>query len=135
MKTTRSFSIGLLAALGAFFIIGANPTAYSKATKSSSSSNGIFANSGADGGRLIIKRSAVAGRNITFNLNIDGQPAGSIYWGRTYDRFITPGKHVLSLGYESNRIDWKGTLDVRAGQTYTYVASFGIDKVRLDPAR
>lgn len=98
------------------------------------SANGeIFAKPAAEGGRLLITRSPTMGRNVTIMLTIDGKPAGSLTWGRTYDRFITPGSHVLIASPSRTGRAWQATLDVRAGQTYSYSAAYNVDKLVLTP--
>src|SRR5205807_9385623 len=47
--------------------------------------------------RLIIRRNPNLGFNVIVRLWIDGQPAGSIGYGHTYDGFLTPGRHVLAV--------------------------------------
>lgn len=94
-------------------------------------SGGIFANSAADGGRLVITRSPTMGRNVTITLRIDGKVADSITWRRTFDRYITPGRHTLTASATRTAGGWQTTLDVRAGQTYSYSASYAVDKLVL----
>jgi hypothetical protein len=96
-------------------------------------SDSIFAKTATDGGRLLISRSPTMGRNVTVNLTIDGKPAGSLTWGRTYDRFITPGRHTLTATPGRTGSAWHGTLDVRAGQTYSYSAAYTVSKIVLTP--
>jgi len=98
-------------------------------------SDSIFAKTAADGGRLVITRSPTMGRNVTVNLTIDGKPAGSLTWGRTYDRFITPGRHTLTATPSRTGGAWHGKLDVRAGQTYSYSAAYSVNEVVLTPNR
>ncbi len=46
--------------------------------------------------RLIIRRNPNLGVNVIVRLWIDGQRAGSIGYGHTYEGFLTPGHHVLA---------------------------------------
>lgn len=96
-------------------------------------SGAIFATSAADGGRLIIKRSPLLGYKSRVDLTIDGKPAGTLSRGHTYDRYITPGRHVL-VASPSRGGDSRTVLDVRAGETYSYIASYNVNRLVLTPA-
>ena len=75
--------------------------------------------------RLIIRRNPNLGFNVIARLWIDGQPAGSIGYGHTFDGVLAPGHHVLAV-LASPRprwpIPWQLPLDVRSGQTYGFTA-------------
>ena len=73
------------------------------------------------------------GRNVTITLEIDGKPAGSLRWGGTYDTSITPGRHFLTAWASRDGEAWQATLDVRPGQTYSYSASYSVDRLVLTP--
>ena len=98
-------------------------------------SDAIFATSAADGGRLIIRRSPSLGHNVSITLRIDGKLAGLLSRGRTYDRYLTPGQHHLTASPNRSGGPWRGTLNVRVGETYSYTASFNVDEVVLTPAK
>jgi hypothetical protein len=75
--------------------------------------------------RLIIRRNPNLGFNIVVRLWIDGQPAGSIGYGHTYESFLAPGHHVLAvLATPAPRwpVPWQLPLNVRGGQTYGFTA-------------
>ena len=77
------------------------------------------------GGRLIIHRIADLGNNLIVALWIDGVPEASIAYGHTYEGFLPPGRHVLSVLATPNarwKAPWQMTLDVRAGRTYNFTA-------------
>ena len=93
----------------------------------------IFVKTAAEGGRLLITRSPSMGRNVSVNFTIDSKPAGTLTWGRTYDRYITPGRHVLIASPSRTGRAWQGTLDVRPGHTYPYSATYNVDKLVLTP--
>ena len=95
-------------------------------------SGAIFATSGADGGRLIITRSPVLGYKSRVDLTIDGKPAGTLARGHTFDRYIMPGRHIL-IASPSRGGDSRTVLDVRAGETYSYSASYNVNKLVLTP--
>jgi hypothetical protein len=123
----------LRVALYALLIAAANHSVKARETDSSNASGAIFATSPSHGGRLIVNRSPTLGHNIGVTLTIDGQLAGSITRGRTFDRYITPGRHTLGASPGRGRTPWHGTLNVRAGETYTYTASYHVNKLELTP--
>ena len=80
-----------------------------------------------DGGRLVIKRSPSLGNRLVVGLTIDGASA-SIGYGHTYRAYLRPGRHTLSViasPKPQNVSRWEMTLDVQAGQTYTFLAQAG----------
>lgn len=103
--------------------------------REAASSKGIFATGAADGGRLIIKRSPVMAHNAAVTIMIDGKPAGTLSRNSGYDRYITPGVHTLTASPNRSGDPWHGTLNVRAGETYSYTASYNVNKVVLTPAK
>ena len=114
-------------------IASAIQNANARENDSSNPGGAIFANSAGGGGRLVIRRSPSLGHNVTIYLAIDGQLAGTLTRGRTFDRYITPGRHVLTATPKrSRRSEWQGTLDVRRGETYSYTASYS-NKLVLTP--
>ena len=75
--------------------------------------------------RLIVYRDPGLGNFLIAHLHIDGVPVAAIGYGRTYEGFLSPGRHVLSLLPTPNPkwpTPWQMTLDVRSGQTYTFTA-------------
>jgi hypothetical protein len=75
--------------------------------------------------RLIIRRNPNLGVNVIVRLWIDGQRAGSIGYGHTYEGFLAPGHHVLAVLASPNprwRTPWQLPVDVRSGQTYGFTA-------------
>ncbi len=75
--------------------------------------------------RLIIRRDPGLGTFLIAHLRVDGVPVAAIGYGRTYEGFLTPGRHVLSLLPTPNP-KWPTApgmiLDVRSGQTYSFTA-------------
>ena len=132
MKPARPFTLGLILTTCALLFVGSTQTIYARDYEPSRRAHSIFATSAADGGRLIIKRSPVLGYNVPITMWIDGQLAGAFVWGHTYDRYITPGRHLLVAEPNLLRGDWQGILDVRPGQTYTYIASINPKQLFLD---
>ncbi len=129
------FSIPILgSAICALLVVSAQQKVSARATESSNPSGGIFANSAADGGRLLIRRSPTLAHNVSITITIDGKLAGTLSRNRGFDRFITSGRHTLTATPNRNRGPWQTTLNVRAGETYSYTASYNVDKVVLTPA-
>jgi hypothetical protein len=128
------FPISLLRlAICALLIASASQNANASDKKPPNPSGAIFATSAADGGRLFIRRSPTLGSNVTISLWIDGKVAGTLVRNRTYDRYLTPGRHILTAS-PTNGGDWRGVLDVHRGETYSYTASYG-DKLVLTPMK
>jgi hypothetical protein len=75
--------------------------------------------------RLIVSRDPALGNFVIAHLRVDGVPVAAIGYGRTYEGFLPPGRHVLSLLPTPNP-KWPTPsamiLDVRSGQTYTFTA-------------
>jgi len=131
MKQFR-FSVPVLRlAICALLIASGSQSVNARDDNSSNPSGAIFATSAADGGRLFIRRSPTLGSNVTISLWIDGKVAGTLVRNRNYDRYITPGRHILTAS-PTNGGEWRGVLDVRRGETYSYTASYS-DKLVLTP--
>lgn len=129
----KKISLSVLRRAIAALLIASATQSVNAADKNSSNAGGeIFATSAADGGRLFIRRSPVLGSNVTISLMIDGKVGGTLVRGRTYDRYLTPGRHLLTALPTSGSA-WQGTLDVRPGETYSYTASFNVNKIVLTP--
>jgi len=75
--------------------------------------------------RLIIRRDPALGNYLIAHLRIDGVTVATIGYGRTYEGFLRPGRHVLSLLPTPNP-NWPTApgmiLDVRSGETYNFTA-------------
>jgi len=73
--------------------------------------------------RLIVSRDPALGNFVIAHLRVDGVPVAAIGYGRTYEGFLPPGRHVLSLLPTPNP-KWPTPsamiLDVRSGQTYSF---------------
>jgi hypothetical protein len=100
----------------------------------SRSSDAIFASSLADGARVRMKHSPVLGINIPIAIWIDGVEAGAFAKGHVYERYLTPGRHDLYASRPGRLSDsWHGTLDVRRGETYSFVVTSTPNQVLLLP--
>jgi hypothetical protein len=83
-----------------------------------------------------MKHSPVLGINIAIAVRIDGMVAGSFAKGHVYQRYLTPGRHdVYASRNGSGRIydSYHGTLDVRRGETYSFVVNCTPNRVILTP--
>jgi len=73
--------------------------------------------------RLIVSRDPALGNFLIAHLRIDGGPVAAIPYGRTYEGFLRPGRHVLSL-LPTPSPKWLTpsamVLDARSGQTYNF---------------
>ena len=115
---------------------GANQVVKAADRQFTSRADAIFATRLADGGRLIIKPSPTLQNDVGITVTIDGRLSGSLVRGTTnYESYISPGRHVVVAAPYHLGDDWRVTLDVRRGQTYCYVASYGVRQAWLEPAR
>ena len=75
--------------------------------------------------RLIVTRDPGLGTFLIAHLRIDGVPVAAIGYGRTYEGFLSPGRHVLSL-LAAPSPKWPAPLgmilDARSGETYNFTA-------------
>jgi hypothetical protein len=120
----------LLIATGALFLTSAT----NNKALAAGSDGSVFATSLQDGGRLVIRRSPSLGRNVIVTLRVDGVPARGIAYGQTYDSFLRPGRHVLSVVAAPNPTfnnPWKTTLQVHVGHTYYFTAKTGSSQIIL----
>lgn len=125
MKSINSSSILLLIVCA---LLVANPDQ----TYAGERTNAVGTNT-PEGGRLIIKRSPVLPYDIPMVIYIDGHVAGPNVWPRTFDTYIAPGRHVVVASPNQLRGDWRGIVDVRPGQTHTYLARYNVNRLVLDP--
>jgi hypothetical protein len=131
MKTINSVVVVLAA--GVLFFASAKHIAAGQ-SRYSRSSDAIFSNSLADGGRIRLKHSPVLGINVPIEIKIDGVPAGVFAKGHVYERYLTPGRHKLSAHRPINLTDsWHGTLHVRRGETYSFVVKATVNQIFLEP--
>lgn len=131
MKTTRF--VVLISVVSALVFAsakygGAEQRQYSR------SSDPVFANSLADGGLIRMKHSPALGLNIAIAVRIDGMEAGAFAKGHVYQQYLTPGRHQVSASRPRREYDtWHGTIDVRRGETYSFVVSCTPNHVILQP--
>ena len=135
MKRVNSSVVVLVVTVCVLWFASANPSAARK-SQYSRSSDGTFASSLADGGRIRMKHSPVLGINIAIAVWIDGVQAGAFTKGHVYERYLTPGRHDLyaSRNGPGRLFDsYHGTLDVRRGETYSFVVNCTTNHVILTP--
>ncbi|HWM23406.1 MAG TPA: hypothetical protein VNP98_01165 [Chthoniobacterales bacterium] len=131
----RISSVILVLVAGVVFFAGAKQITAGQ-PKDSRSKDTIFANSLADGGRIRMKHSPILGMNVAMAVRIDGVPAGVFSKGHVYERYLTPGRHDLYVSQSRQQTgSWRGTLDVRRGETYSFVVKVTSNQVVLLPSR
>lgn len=85
-------------------------------------------------GLLRMKHSPALGINIPIAIWIDGAQAGAFAKGHIYERHLTPGRHDVYASRPGRLFDsWHGTLDVRPGETYSFVVKCTPNRVILEP--
>jgi len=86
---------------------------------------GVTSSHAAGGGRLIVKRSANFGERVSLSLSVDGKQVARLVSGRTYDGYLTPGRHVISATVVPNMVYspvWQKQINIQPGQTYSFTA-------------
>ena len=75
--------------------------------------------------RLVVDRVANFGSDLVLVLSIDGKDAGSFTEGRHYSGYLSAGQHTITAEVSPNETGIRParkTLNVKAGQTYSYTA-------------
>jgi len=122
MKTMKSFGLVIVAA-GLFFANAKDITAGQS-------------HSLAESGQIRMKHSPVLGINVPIEVWIDGALAGSFAKGHVFQRHLTPGRHEIYAarpGPGRRGDSWLGTVDVRPGETLSFVVSCTPNRVILQP--
>lgn len=121
MKTYRYSNRNALILMTAYLLF-LGPYATSQAMSSDAQSRRAGA---AGSARLIVCRDPALGNFLIAHLGVDGVPVATIPYGRTYEGFLSPGRHVLSL-LPTPSPKWLTpsamVLNVRSGETYTFTA-------------
>lgn len=76
-------------------------------------------------GRLLINRAPNFGSNMALVVSIDGKDIGSFTEGRNFSGYLPAGQHVITARVDPNMTGAgpaRKTLNVKAGQTYSYTA-------------
>jgi hypothetical protein len=85
-------------------------------------------------GILRMKHSPVLGINIPIAVWIDGVQSGAFAKGHVYERSLAPGRHDLYASRPGQLYSsFYGTLDVRAGETYSFVVKSTPNQLYLIP--
>jgi hypothetical protein len=75
---------------------------------------------------VTLRRIADLGHNVFVRLWIDGQVAGPLIYGHTYETFLPPGRHVLSMAAGPGP-KWNTPsevlLDVRRNRAYNFTVT------------
>ena len=124
MKKLSSAVVVLVLTVGALLFASA---------KQSMAGQSEYYSRGGDG-ILRMKHSPVLGLNIPIAVWIDGRQAGAFAKGHVYERTLSPGRHDL---YASRPgvlyTSYYGTLDVRPGETYSFVVKSTPNQIYLLP--
>jgi hypothetical protein len=119
----RTNSVILVLAVCALFFMGAQQS-FAGPSEYSRSGDGL----------LRMKHSPVLGINIPIAVWIDGAMAGAFAKGHVYERYLTPGRHEVYASRPNTFYDsWYGILDVRPGETYSFVVKCTPNHVILQP--
>jgi hypothetical protein len=79
----------------------------------------------ANSGHLLIYRVANFGSNMAMVVSVDGKDVGSFTEGRNYSGYLPAGQHTIVARVDPNMTGAhpaRKTLDVKAGQTYSFTA-------------
>ena len=85
-------------------------------------------------GRLLINRAPNFGSNMALVVSVDGKDMGSFTEGRNYSGYLPAGQHVITARVDPNQTGAapaRRTLNVKAGQTYSYTAGWSGGNVTL----
>ena len=84
-------------------------------------------------GHVLIYRVPNFGSNLSLVVSVDGKDVGSFTEGRNYDGYLSAGQHVLTARADpsAGRGPGRKTLNVVAGQTYSYTAAWSGGNLKL----
>lgn len=122
----RPNSVVLIVAACALFFAGANQISAGQSEYYSRSGEGI----------LRMKHSPALGINVPISVWINGRQAGVFAKGHVYERALAPGQNEIyaeRAGFGRKFDSWYSVLDVRAGQTYSFVVKCTPNRVLLLP--
>jgi len=75
--------------------------------------------------RLVVHRIPTMGKFVFVQIYVDNVVVGGIAYGETYEGFLNPGHHVLSVLATPSPKWWERPptiVDMRSGQTYRFTA-------------
>jgi hypothetical protein len=126
MKMLNSTFVVLFLTFGAFFFAGATQCGAGQSEYYARGANGV----------LRMKHSPTLGINIPIAVWIDGQQAGVFTRGHVYERSLAPGRHSVYASRPGQLYaSFYGMLDVRPGETYSYVVKINTNQIYLIPSR
>ena len=113
-SASRTLVAGLAIAL---VLVGCSTSPSTSSTSSATAANGA---------RLTVNRIANFGGGVTLLLSVDGKQVAQLPRGQNYDGYLTPGTHVLSatVAPNFNTPPWQKQLNVKAGQAYSFTATW-----------
>ena len=124
MKKLSSTFLVLVLAVGALIFASAGQSVAGQSSYYSQGANGV----------LRMKHSPTLGINIPIAVWIDGQQAGVFTRGHVYERSLAPGRHSLYASRPGQLYcSFYGMLDVRPGETYSYVVKSNSNQIYLIP--
>ncbi len=85
-------------------------------------------------GHLLINRVANFGSDLSLVVSVDGKDVGSFTEGRNYSGYLPAGQHVITARVNPNLTGAgpaQKTLNVKAGQTYSFTAGLSGEKMTL----
>ena len=85
-------------------------------------------------GHLLINRVANFGSDLSLVVSVDGKNVGGFTEGRNYSGYLPAGQHVITARVDPNpggTRPARKTLNVKAGQTYSFTAGLSGGKMTL----
>jgi hypothetical protein len=85
-------------------------------------------------GHVLIYRVANFGEDMGLVVSVDGKDAGTFGEGANYSGYLPAGQHHITVRAEPNRTGagpGRRTLNVMAGQTYSYTAAWSGGNLKL----
>jgi len=85
-------------------------------------------------GRVIVSRVANFGTDLSMVVSVDGKDVGSFTEGNNYSGFLPAGQHHITVRVDPNRTGarpGRSTVNVTAGQTYSYTAAWSGGNLKL----
>jgi hypothetical protein len=124
MKRLSSFAFILVLTVAAFFLGSANQSVAGPSDYYSRGGDGL----------LRMKHSPVLGINIPIDVWIDGRHSGAFTKGHVFERALSPGRHDLYASRPGQLYSsFYGTLDVRPGETLSFLVKSTPNQVYLIP--
>jgi hypothetical protein len=116
--------VGVIVTLSTLFFASADYTVAGQSEYYSRGANGV----------LRMKHSPTLGINIPIDVWIDGRHAEAFTRGHVFERELAPGRHDLYASRPGQLYSsFYGTLDVRPGETYSFVVKSTPNQIYLQP--